>query len=783
MILPLLAFVTSVSLQPDAALRIVSNDSSQANVLLCGRAMQLAPRGVMDIAQDELCETPTIESSVPIVALEIDEATQRVIGDAECAVPTMAIASFACPGGSTFASVPYVEGATYTWTVEGAVIVEGAGTNRVLLTVGAASNANVEVAIDVPSCRAIARGVISIREPLTIVNLGTTSAPASGKPVVLTWSYADGASPRSQMLVSEWFDEPVHLPADVRTYTFTPQSGGTKPIELRASYAVSMRGPSTRRRRATASTLEPAVTCPAALSRLDLEVVGCAMKSPHIFTERTVFSDDTFKATTNVEAGETVEWTVANASIVSRVADGSCISVRASRSGVITVTVRKSTSGCTGSDTRSIPIIARVADCPATPPSASLSIESADCDSATLRVNFTGTPPFSGSWSDDVDFGPVPGTTTRRVTAPGTYSLRYFHDSSCLGTPRSIAFAPVRPTVKLTQSPGSCGKTNLTATFTGTPPFSAMWSKNVPIRTSSYTADLEVESGRWQVYLLQDSFCKKEFSYGQSNEIDLRRAAPGAYMTVAPLCVTQPGPIVLSVSFGGGPASNYAVEWTDGVINRSTSSLVDRTVPMPDTWEQAYEIKHAWIDSCEVPVRTQVRRISILPKPEIDPFKQTACVGENLTAGDSTGRPPSARVLWTLPGATFSTPRTGSSVTFTSAKPLTAPLRIEVTSADGACSASDERVVSFVEPLSITSVDIDRTTIKAGGKVTLTWRGLGAQISLPSERAGGLTAACTSTACSATLYDTTGPGTFKFGLVWYDCGGSHQQLFTVTVTP
>jgi len=64
------------------------------------------------------------------------------------------------------------------------------------------------------------------------------------------------------------------------------------------------------------------------------------------------------------------------------------------------------------------------------------------CGSAVIRAEFTGTPPFSGRWSDGATFQTTTSQITRSVSASGTYRIDAFEDAACSG--RSFGSATVQ---------------------------------------------------------------------------------------------------------------------------------------------------------------------------------------------------------------------------------------------------------------------------------------------------------------------------------------------------
>ncbi|HKO01965.1 MAG TPA: hypothetical protein VJ032_09750, partial [Thermoanaerobaculia bacterium] len=112
--------------------------------------------------------------------------------------------------------------------------------------------------------------------------------------------------------------------------------------------------------------------------------------------------------------------------------------------------------------------------------------------SATISATLTGTAPFSITWSDGV----TTSTPTRTVSPASntTYTITSISDANCSGTATGSAAITVRPRPAATVSGSSSGcpstSRTITATLTGTAPFSITWSDGVTqsgIATTSAT--------------------------------------------------------------------------------------------------------------------------------------------------------------------------------------------------------------------------------------------------------------------------------------------------------
>ncbi len=141
-------------------------------------------------------------------------------------------------------------------------------------------------------------------------------------------------------------------------------------------------------------------------------------------------------------------------------------------------------------------------------PTAALSGTTFICDGAStnLQVLFTGTGPFNYSYSDGTNtFGPFttnqnplqipvsPNTTT-------TYSLLNVNDANCVGSVSGVADINVipLPTSTLSGSTSICNgsSTNMSLTFTGTPPFEYFYTDGSnsygPFLTNNFNTTIPV---------------------------------------------------------------------------------------------------------------------------------------------------------------------------------------------------------------------------------------------------------------------------------------------------
>jgi hypothetical protein len=160
-------------------------------------------------------------------------STPKVVADAACTPIVVGTSSSACRFGTSGAAVEAIPGATYSWTVDGATITSGDGTNRITLAFGAAASATVAVAVHTSDgCTRNGAASIALRDPFRIVSL-VAPMTTIGDPVTIAWAIAGSDVPRSQTLTIN--GSPVKIAVTDRSYTFTPATIGSYSVQLDAS--------------------------------------------------------------------------------------------------------------------------------------------------------------------------------------------------------------------------------------------------------------------------------------------------------------------------------------------------------------------------------------------------------------------------------------------------------------------------------------------------------------------------------------------------------------------
>src|SRR5439155_1756312 len=258
----------------------------------------------------------------------------------------------------------------------------------------------------------------------------------------------------------------VTLEPNARSYTYTPSLFGDKNIVLQASTNVAIAG----RTRAAGRGTAAASSCTGVRAEAKYHV-DCTTPVVSIDVPVATGVGIPFTACVKLPPGTSAVWTITNATPAT--ATGGCVSIQPLGGLPVDIHVTISADTCTATAAKQVQVDAALG-C-AAPPSAKLSLASSECDKAVIAASLTGTPPFSGTWSDGQAFTAADRTIQRTVTKAGDYSIKNFHDA--LGA-RGTA------DVKLVTPANGCLMVGDPATpfatasvdLTGTPPFTVTWS-------------------------------------------------------------------------------------------------------------------------------------------------------------------------------------------------------------------------------------------------------------------------------------------------------------------
>lgn len=634
------------------ALRLLNpHDVAIDATLHCGGELRSVRLDAYELRDVEGCQSG--DALVPVGVLQTfvdddDREWQRGVAADACGdvPPAMAAPLFACRNGVAAAYVAPVEGATYAWSANGALITAGATTNRVSVQLGDAPTATLTCVISLPECSQTATGIIAVREPIVVKSLTVPGVADANRPLSISWSYEPGHEPATQVLAGDLFPEPVTLAADARSYTLTPDSAGSRTVELRASYGRATTVATAKKRRRAVGGGATATECPSAIATAGIEVRGCATRKPSVDAPENVPAGETFEAKiADLLDGEEVVWTVQNGTIASL--HGKRVLIVAGASGRTEVHARvERTPGCFTAGSASVAIIQPLGSC-SVPPSAALSIVVENCDRAIVRATFTGKPPFEGRWSDGKTFRSTAMSLDHEFRNPGTYGVKEFHDSSCFGVVSGSPTATMRgPSVQL-QGVEGCAGGEVTATFTGTPPFAGTWSDGLAFTTASSSITRAVPSGTWSVKTLTDATCPT--SKTSSNSVTFA-AQPRASVAPEDVCYIPADSYFFDSAFtletkGGKPP--YVYEFIDGHI--VTTSLPRIHYQVPTTVDhRKWELKRVTANGCEAALDNRVTTIHRRIPVQLSGGPINACTLTDITIAPASPPSPDAQIMWGL---------------------------------------------------------------------------------------------------------------------------------------
>ncbi len=718
----------TMTLHPEAGLRVHNpyRMAVDATVHCSGLERNIHVES-MDSVDLNGCALAWIDAPFPLVAFETMEEDgverQRLLDPESSCLPFVVEAPlFGCRRGTATVIVPSEPGAAYAWSVEGASVVSGYGTNRLVLTLGDGPSARVTATVT-GSCTATADAVISLRNPLVLDEFNVLAAATANAPTKIDWSYAGGATPVTQVLLGDAFDGPVILGGDVRSYTFTPKTTGAKTVELRASYASTVSTKPPRRRRASGSG--PSAVCPAVYASKRMDVGGCSKRRIVVETPDIVEAGSTFNASVELRTGESAKWTVTNGTIVSG-ATSDVVTVKAgSTPGELQlyVTVNAAPS-CDETIQTRIPIEER-ASCSTSAPTATLTVDRIGCDSVTMKATFSGTPPFRGTWSDGgAPFETSSSTLAHLFKVSGSYSIRQFRDAFCSGTVSAPSHIPsIGPSASVRiEGPKCYPGAKAIGTLAGKPPFRGSWMGGAgQFTTNDTTVEATIELGDYaQIAALGDADCP--YAYAQSNKVFLD-SRPRARLRETSFCLTDSNPYAIlrvDVQYSDPP---FTVYWSDGAVTQGGPNdySVARTV-WTTAAEKTYTVTRVTGPTCEgiLDAGRTTAVVNFRGGPRIDRWTSdlVSCSGNTAKIRLLPGLHPDAKLKWTLTNGDILSGQGTTEIEIRNRVPA-AQVTVEATYPDGRCTASDTASTVIKWPGRILDFTVSPATIPVGGTAVI----------------------------------------------------------------
>jgi len=619
-----------------------------------------------------------------------------------------------CNNGTATVAVTPVTGASYSWSVDGATIVSGQGTDHVTLRFGNATTAKITVIASISVLNATANGEIPLRDPLAVSMLDA-SATATLSPVTLTWQFANDADPAQQTLNGNDFPQGITLPRGARRYTYTPAVAGPKDVMLRASDGVGTPAPPPSRRRGAASADVGASDCSMANALTHYSVSGCSGNDIAITAPETVQPGASFFAAVFVDASSTVEWTITNATPAT--ASGANVNVIAAQSGEVGIDAKvTNAAGCVTATHKAVRIGPPV-ECDH--PTAVVSNNGVTCGGGIARVVFTGSLPFKGRWSDGEAFESNSRIMERVLTKAGTFTIQSFTDAYCVGTASGSAVGgDATSTVSIElKGPGSCGS-NIIAKFKGTPPFTGFWYDTGEWFTTSATQIEHTIVGQSTlVEEFHDALCTDMSKWSHSNTINVKPVPTGIVRTEGATCVNNWSPgVSMAVDIDGYPPFN--VVWSDGYVQKDVMVWPVRRFDNL-TKSTTYTVVSVMAGDCPVTMKNDSVHFDFSPRPWIQPQDYPLCARETATATLYDPPPATATVTWSVAGGTIVSGQGTRTLTWQTGENGVTPQLSCTLSYPDSCPMSDTFTMTGVRHLpNVLSVQTPLPAFKSGKNTT-----------------------------------------------------------------
>lgn len=301
-------------------------------------------------------------------------------------------------------SITPIAGATYLWNVTGGTIVAGGSTPTVTIRAGCSGGVQVDLVVDAPAGRSTGYASATILMPTATVITGETYINAGGTATLQ--AALTGIGPWT-VTWSDGFVQTVS--SSPATHTVSPASTQTYRVD-----AVSAGGCN-----GTASGM------------VTVTVTDCVPASASIILPSTAYSSAWVWASVAPDDGAQYQWGVTNGS--ANWYEGSpAFQFRAGCIGSSTVNVTVTRScGMQSTGTASVTIVRSNAVV-----SGSRTISAGQ--SATIRADYTGSLPWSVTWSDGVSQYNINSSWVTRNVTPSTtrtYTITDVRDPlNCLGT-------------------------------------------------------------------------------------------------------------------------------------------------------------------------------------------------------------------------------------------------------------------------------------------------------------------------------------------------------------
>lgn len=635
----------------------------------------------------------------------------RLMADCSPSV-TVQVPVAACKSGTATAAVTGLPGATYAWAVDGGTIVGDAAGDRINISLGTTATATASVTMTSAGCVSHGSGVIALHDPFN-VRIAAIPAARADEPLTISWAYENGA-PAHQTISGADFGN-VSLEPSVRSYTYTPQTSGSRQVVIDAALpAQALSAPSGSRQRAVAKSPVSASGCATVRSAMSYEVGLCAEPAVVIDGPASVVSGTSFQLSVRPQPGAVATWTIANGSPAT--ATGDSVTITAGSTGTVGVNVRLTRGACVGQLDRGIDITAQAV---CNNPKAVVTAGPVGCGSAIVSAAFTGTPPFKGMWSDGSPFNTSATTLTRMVTVPDNYSIVSFEDAACAGSSSGIAvISAVGPTATIVGKANSCiGTDKITVQFTGKPPFSGAWLDG----TGFLTSEMQIEKP-------VTATGPNGVAYGYDGT-DCRLGIVGSVQGIQPVtlhaerfCLSPDfdNAVLVYATVDTNFTNPLTVTWSDGVTTSADGYPVYRPAVTPDQ-TTTYTIVSGHDANCPAIIGSPASvTVYASPIPDFELGVGDICTGLTKTASLVTPPPADATVLWFVDNGSIVSGQGTSSVQYQTGVPGTMVLGCTFTYPDSRCPTS-HRATARIDADPVGTLNLAKTQISSGETVLITF--------------------------------------------------------------
>jgi hypothetical protein len=652
------------------------------------------------------------KKSLLAFAIVVFAGTARLVAECSSSMAVQAPPT-ACKSGTATIGVAAVPGATYTWTVDGGTIAGDATRDHITVNLGTNDTVTASVTVNAGTCTSHGSSVIALHGPFGL----RPSIPEAhaNEPLTINWTY-DNGSPARQTISGSDFGS-VTLAPEVRSYTYTPQTSGSKLIVFDAALHVSPDAPAAAapsRRRAVPSGPAGALVCAEAVHTVVPYAVGeCVIALPIVEVPSSAAAESVFQVSIRPQLNAIATWTITNGSPAT--ATGESVMVTAGSSGKVEINVRLTRGACTAETNRSVEITPKP---PCTHPKATVTAGAVGCGFTVVNVAFTGAPPFRGTWSDGVPFTAAGMSLSRQIAAPGTYSISSFEDSVCAGTASGVVDLPtVGLTAIVTGKENSCvGADTMTVHFTGKPPFTGRWIDN----SSFVTNDMQIEKPVTEIGLNTLSWvydannCYLKISGGVKG-----RPRPAIVVSESCLAPEFDNVVLISANFFTY-AMPLTVTWADNLTQSTTvGDPIWRTIqPLKST--TTFTAVSAHDAYCTATFDVPSVTVYASPIPEFHTGLGNICAQTAMSLTLDTPPPPGAKIHWFAENGTIVSGEGTSSIQYKSGDVGVMMLGCTFTFAEsGRCPTSHRQAMS-VNGAPDASISLAKSEIHAGETVVIT---------------------------------------------------------------